>query len=432
MTNAETWKEACCRYLKFLDECSVSLRSQRPTSLKSIKSSFEKDLYSSAEKCFRTFRISQQPIVNSNPDNSVVLSAFSVLPPLAQLSLASVGESHDELLIAMGLQNDNVLKSIKGVELKLSSKMYVAEDYQIQEQFQVDTRRLFDSEIENINFVKSTEAASEINQWVEDKTNHRIKDLVQPDSLDGDTRAVLVNTIYFKGSWKTKFNKDATTDRNFYVSAANTVRIPTMYIDGEYKYGRNDELNAQGKMMKGKFLRYVGTPTSKSTPRSWLLNVSQVLQKRLPTKQRHLPRIFTSARELITIFKELKENPALLTEASKRMHSTKLEVYLPKFKIETATDLKEAHLKIGVTKIFDSRTARLENLVGTEEPLYVSEAIQRAFIEVNEEGAEAAAANVFGIKYECAYVPFKFKADRPFYYEIKAKEEFLFNCVLYR
>ncbi|GBP43752.1 Alaserpin [Eumeta japonica] len=315
-------------------------------------------------------------VVRSHSGKSVVLSAFSMLPPLAQLSLASVGESHDELLHAVGLQNDNVtravfpvviqqLQSAKGVELKLASKVYVAQGYQIQEQFEADTRRLFDSEIKNIDFFKSKEAASEINQWVEDKTNHRIKDLVQPDSLNGDTLAVLVNAIYFKGSWKTKFDKRATTDRSFHVSAANTVKIPTMYIDGEFKYGRSDELNAQ--LLE---LPYEGDEAS-------FLIV-------LPNDIEGLP----------ALEEKLKENPALLTEASKHMHSTEVKVFLPKFKIETTTDLKEVLQKIGVTKMFNSRSARLENLLKTEEPLYVSEAIQKAFIEVNEEGAEAAAANV--------------------------------------
>ncbi|GBP43743.1 Alaserpin [Eumeta japonica] len=353
-------------------------------------------------------------VVKNNSGKSVVLSAFSVLPPLAQLSLASVGESHDELLHAMGLQNDNVtravfpaviqqLQSAKGVELKLASKVYIAQGFQIHEQFEADTRRLFDSEIKNIDFIKSTEAANEINQWVEDKTNHRIKELVKSDSLDGDTRAVLVNAIYFKGSWKTKFNKDATTDRDFHVSATNTVKIPTMYINGEFKYGRSDELNAQ--LLE---LPYEGDEAS-------FLIV-------LPNDIEGLP----------ALEQKLKENPSLLTEASKHMYSTEVEVYLPKFKIETTTNLKEVLQKIGVTKIFKLGSARLENLIKTEESLYVSEAIQKAFIEVNEEGAEAAAANEFVIQSESAFVPFEFKADKPFYYEIKAKGESLFSGVLYQ
>ncbi|GBP43730.1 Alaserpin [Eumeta japonica] len=322
-------------------------------------------------------------VVQSNPDKSVVLSAFSVLPPLAQLSLASVGESHDELLHAMGLQNDNVtravfpvviqqLQSAKGVELKLASKVYVAQGFQIQEQFEADTRRLLDSEIQNINFVKNTEAASEINQWVENKTNHRIKDLMKPESLDGDTRAVFVNAIYFKGSWKSKFNKDATTDRDFHVSAANTIKIPTMFKNGEFKYGTSDELNAQ--LLE---IPYEGDEAS-------FLIV-------LPNDIEGLP----------ALERKLKENPALLTEASQQI--------------------------LGVTKIFDLRTARLENLIKTEEPLYVSEAIQKAFIEVNEEGAEAAAANYIVLQNRSGGPELTFVADHPFVFAIRHSQLDLFT-----
>ncbi|GBP43727.1 Alaserpin [Eumeta japonica] len=314
-------------------------------------------------------------VVRSHSGKSVVLSAFSVLPPLAQLSLASVGESHDELLHAMGLQNDNVtravfpvvmqqLQSIKGVELKLASKMYVAQEYQIQEQFEADTRRLFDSEIKNIDFVKSTQAANEINQWVEDKTNHRITNLVSPNNLNEDTCLILVNAIYFKGSWKKKFNKEVTIDRDFHKSAAKTIKIPTMVKINNLNYGESNELDA--KLLE---IPYEGDEAS-----FFII---------LPNEIEGLP----------ALERKLEENPALLIEASQQMYSSEVEVYLPKFKTETTTDLKEVLKKIGITKIFNSESAKLERLLKSNALLWVSEATQKAFIEVNEEGAEAAAGN---------------------------------------
>ncbi|GBP43728.1 Alaserpin [Eumeta japonica] len=320
-------------------------------------------------------------VVRRKAGKSVVLSAFSVLSPLAQLSLASVGESHDELLHAMGLQNDNVtravfpvvmqqLRSIKGVELKLASKMYVAQEYQIQDQFEADTRQLFDSEIKNIDFVKSTQAASEINQWVENKTNHRITNLVSPNSLNEDTGLILVNAIYFKGSWKNKFHKEATLDRDFHKSAGKTIKIPTMTKINNLKYGESNALDA--KLLE---IPYEGDEAS-----FFII---------LPNEVEGLP----------ALDRKLEENPALLIEASQQMFSSEVEVYLPKFKIETTTDLKE------VLKKADS--ARLERLFNSNPLLAVSEATQKAFIEVNEEGAEAAAAN------DCRPT-----ADRPTYISI--------------
>ncbi|GBP43708.1 hypothetical protein EVAR_29689_1 [Eumeta japonica] len=423
-------------------------------------------------------------VVKSNPGKSVVLSAFSVLPPLAQLSLASVGESHDELLHAMGLQNDNVkpqkkrfqtgnfdvndeprsgrpvtdkvdailenvkqdrhidsydiakelgidhktvfihlkkaeytkkldswvpdklterntrgvfpainqqLQTIKGVELKLANKIYIPQAYQLNKQFATDVKTVFDSEVKNIDFTQNTEAAREINQWVEDKTNNRIKNLVEPDSLGADTGAVLVNALYFKGSWKSKFDKALTTNRDFHVSADKTIKVPTMHKTDNFKYGQSDELNA--KLLE---IPYEGGEAS-------LLVV-------LPN----------DVEGLSVLEKKLNENPALLVEATKRMHINKIDVFLPKFTIETTTDLKQVLQKIGVTKIFDANSARLEHLLDSDKPLFVSDAKQKAFIEVNEEGAEAAAANVVMVLFKSARVlRFSFVADRPFLFGLK-------------
>ncbi|WP_248786234.1 serpin family protein, partial [Escherichia coli] len=106
-----------------------------------------------------------------------VISAFSVLPPLAQLSLASVGESHDEILRAIGLPNDNVtktvfpvvnsnLRSTEGVDLKMASKIYVADGFEVNDEFASVSRDVFDSELKNVDFTKNIDTANEINTWV--------------------------------------------------------------------------------------------------------------------------------------------------------------------------------------------------------------------------------------------------------------------------
>ncbi|GBP43705.1 Alaserpin [Eumeta japonica] len=340
-------------------------------------------------------------VVKEKPNKSVVVSAFSLLLPLAQLSLASVGESHDELLNAMGLQNDNVtrdavpamfslVKSVKGVDLKLASKMYVALNSQLRQQFETDTRQLFDSEIQKVDFAKQQETANAINTWVEEKTNQHIKDLVDADSIDETSRAVLVNAIYFKGSWKNKFNKDYTSEQDFHVSKDKTIKVQMMYRHGDFKYAYSTELDAE--LVE---IPYEGD------------DVSFFIA--LPRK----------VEGLSDLQRKIKENPALLADAARGMHEINLDVHLPKFKIETETDLKEVLSKIGVTKIFDPAAARLDNLIEGDESLYVSKAVQKAYIEVNEEGAEAAAGNAFGIM--LASLPPQFDANRPFMFALKVK-----------
>ncbi|XP_041976277.1 alaserpin-like isoform X4 [Aricia agestis] len=370
----------------------------------------ESELLTTATNQFTARMFSE--IVKEKPDQSVVLSAFSVMPPLAQLALASVGESHDELLSNIGMPNDNVtkstfsqlnsrLRSSKDIDLRMASKIYVAQNYELNSDFAVVSRDVFNSEVKNIDFVKNTESAAEINSWVEDQTNHRIKDLVDPSSLGGDTEAVLVNAIYFKGTWKYPFTKEATKEDDFHVSKDKTVKVQMMYNKEDYKYAESEELNAQVIEIP-----YNGDEAS-------MLIV--------------LPKEVDGIKQL----EEKLKDPSILEAVTKKMHEREVELYLPKFKIETTTNLKEILSNMNIKKLF-SGAARLDNLLKGKSGLYVSDAIQKAFIEVNEEGAEAAAANAFLIT-EMAYFPAVptpvFKADRPFYFLIKNKSLTLFSGV---
>ncbi|XP_013188541.2 antichymotrypsin-2 isoform X2 [Amyelois transitella] len=352
-------------------------------------------------------------VVKQHPKESVVLSAFSVLTPLAQLSLASDGESHDELLKAIGMPNDDTTKtvfssltkdvrSVKGVELKVASKVYIPTNFELNDQFLAVTKDVFDSEVQNIDFLKNDDAAKTINTWVEDHTNNRIKDLVEPSSFDSNTRAVLVNAIYFKGSWKEKFNKNHTQNRKFYVSKDQSVDIPFMYKKDHFLYGESEELNAQ--LLQ---LPYEGDEAS-------FLVV-------LPRDVDGLPAL-----------EEKLKNPSLLENAVQNMRSVEVVVYLPKFKIETTTNLKDALENMDVTKIFSSE-ANLNRLLKGQGDLFVSDAKQKAFIEVNEDGAEAAAANVF-IFGRCSTFMLEptpeFIANKPFYFEIRQSDRPLFTGAL--
>lgn len=353
-----------------------------------------------------------QEVVKAKPNENIVMSAFSLLSPLAQLGLASEGESHDEILRAIGLPNDNVtkevftevnkqLRSVKGIELNLASRVYVRQGDELNPQFAAVSRDVFNSDAKNIDFSKNAEAAKEINTWVEDQTNHRIKDLVAADSLDAATAAVLVNAMYFKGKWKTPFKAEQTTDRDFHVSKDRVVQKPTMHVVADFKYGESKELDA--KLLEMPY----------SEDESSLLIV--------------LPNEIDGINNLV---KKL-ENPELLSKAMENMYSNEVVLDLPKFKIETTTDLADVLAKMNIKKLFTRGEARLNNLIKDAKDLYVSNALQKAFIEVNEEGAEAAVANEFGIAYLSAFIPVQrvFKADHPFVFFLMEGNNVLFNGV---
>ncbi|XP_047515225.1 alaserpin-like [Pieris napi] len=352
-------------------------------------------------------------IVREKPQQSVVMSPFSVLTPLAQLAVASEGESHDEILKAIGMPNDHftkaafsqnvqILKSVRGVDFKTANKVYIGNNYQLNEDFATSTRDVFNSEIQNIDFSQAQRAANEINSWVEDQTNKKIKDLVDPQSLDAATRAVLVNAIYFKGHWKIPFSPSATNHRPFYVTKNTSITIPMMSQASDFKYAEVRELDATILQ-----LFYEGN------------DASMIL-------------VLPNEVDGITRLEEKLRDPSALNDAIYKMYSTKVEVTIPKFKIETTTDLKDVLSKMGVKKLFTPGQAHLSKLIEGEDELEISDAIQKAYIEVNEEGAEAAAANVFAVGFAADFIPEqpkRFLADRPFYFEIRLNDLIIFNGV---
>ncbi|XP_047986729.1 alaserpin-like isoform X4 [Leguminivora glycinivorella] len=342
-------------------------------------------------------------VVKEQPGKSMVMSAFSVLQPLAQLAMASVGESHDQILKVIGLPNDNVtkivfpkvsaqLRAVKGVQLSMANKIYIPTGAEVKEDFAALSKSIFGSEFKNIDFTKNVPAAKEINSWVEDQTNHKIKDLVNADSLGADTRAVLVNALYFKGQWDKKFNEKLTSDQDFHVTKDKTVKVPMMYKKDDFKYAESEELDA--KLLE------------------------------LPYKEKEASFLIVLPNEIdgLAALQEKLKDPTALDKAVAQMREVEVNVHLPKFKIESTINLKNVLQKMGVTNLFDASKARLDNLLKNENGLFVSDAIQKAFIEVNEEGAEAAAANEF-VGYGSALVPppsKTFTVDKPFYFELKS------------
>ncbi|XP_050354467.1 antichymotrypsin-2-like isoform X2 [Nymphalis io] len=331
---------------------------------------------------------------------SVVSSPLSAEFVLALLTLGTSEPAHSELLTSLGIPGDDdirssfssvsaKLKSIKGVTLKIANKVYIKEgDYDLDGQLKADAIKVFDAALEKVNFSNGAAAANLINKWVEEQTNEKIKELLSADSLNNDTRLVLLNAIYFKGTWKKQFDPAHTIEQPFHVDDKNTVDVPMMYKKDDYHYGESSELRAQ--MLQ---IPYVGDEAS-------MLII--------------LPRDITG---LDAVMKKLADGYDLLAEMDK-MYKTKVQVTIPKFKIETEIDLATVLPKLGIKAIFNSQDSGITKVLSKPEQLFVSKAVQKAFIEVNEEGAEAAAATAMGIMLCSAMIDedpvLSFVADRPF------------------
>ncbi|XP_035458993.2 antichymotrypsin-2 isoform X2 [Spodoptera frugiperda] len=335
---------------------------------------------------------------------NMICSPMSALMPLGKLALGAEGRSERELLKALGLESSKQLETsfahlitnmqyLPGVTLDVASRVYVASDKSLNRKFEKHTKQIFKSSCQRIDTSEPSDTASMINNWVREKTRGKIKRLIEPSDISKHTSLILVNAIYFYGTWHERFTKTYTDD---FHSASGTRRIPMMSREGTYNYYQCDTLNAQIVEIP-----YEGGQSS-------MIVV-------LPYNKNGLP----------VLLRALKLAPELLNQALEKMKKADLILCMPKFKIETDFDLGDLYKKVGVRSIFDPKKSKLTGIID-DETVHVSKAIHKAVIEVNEKGTEAAASSATIIVTSAGIRPKRFEANHPFYFMITAIKEQLF------
>ncbi len=235
------------------------------------------------------------------------------------------------------------------------------------------------------------EIRQEINQWVEDQTQERIKDLLPEDSLDSDTRFILVNAIYFFGSWKHPFDKDLTSDSDFHRLDGSTVDVPMMHLPDSIttRYFEDEDTVAVS-------LPYVGD------------DVSMIA--------------FMPADEADDFLSwEAGFGRESFDEVVAGFSHEEGTVRFPRFEDDGEFDLSPPFEELGMIDAFDSSLADFTGMYdATQAPnLYITDIFHKSFVSVDEEGTEAAAATAVVMGIESApMLAFEVTFDRPFYYVI--------------
>lgn len=199
--------------------------------------------------------------------------------------------------------------------LKIANKIYVMKGYNTKQTFRDVAVKSFNSDAQDLDFAQNQESAGIINAWVEDKTNNKIKDLIAADSLDADTRMVLVNAIYFKGFWTYQFDPKQTYKSSFYLNDVDTVEVDFMRVKKHFKYGFLEKLDATALEL----------PYKDSDITMLII---------LPNKKTGLSDL------------ESKLNTIDLSEITRSMYSQEVNVEIPKFKIEFDIELNEPLQKV--------------------------------------------------------------------------------------
>ncbi|CAL1686962.1 unnamed protein product [Lasius platythorax] len=295
-----------------------------------------------------------------------------------------------------GFQNlIDILNNVENVTLKLANKLFIGKDFPVKSQYKQDLQTYYRSDIESVDFSQSAKAADTINTWSKEKTNNRIDNIVQASDLDPSLALVLANAVYFKGNWAHQFAASATTDRSFHVDANTIKQVPTMYRKGNYKYVELPEHEA----------KCIELPYANK-------EVSMVII--LPDK----------IDGLATLIDKLEEVSVACNTRLAQTYEREVRVFLPKFKTESKLDLGDTlSQKMGLSEPF-SNTANFNGI--SDVPVKIDKVVQKAFIEVNEEGSEAAAVTaVLVVPLSISWTPpqLQFNVDRPFYYYIRYNKE---------
>ncbi|KAL9954621.1 hypothetical protein ACROYT_G042185 [Oculina patagonica] len=290
----------------------------------------------------------------------------------------------------------NFIDAINGAsdennKLRTANRLFVQKSFEILEAFKEGTREFYDTELALVDYITNVEKArEEINRWVEEKTNDKIKDLILPGMLSSDTRLTLVNAIYFKGLWLDQFKKKNTHSGSFFVSQNEEIKVQMMYLEADFKYSESEKLACQILEMP-----YTGK------------KMSMVIY--LPNETHGLAKL----EEKMT-YDNLNESFTLLDES---VLPKEVEVYLPKFKLTQQFDLNDILSKMGAKEMFIPDKADLSGI--STEPLFVSKVVHKAFVEVNEEGTEVAAATGVIANTKSFRPKPTFKADHPFLFLIR-------------
>lgn len=341
-----------------------------------------------------------QQVARSKPLENVVLSPHGVASILGMLLPGAQGETRKQLLSGLRYKKNGPYRMLKKLHKTLTAKsnqdvvlianaMFSQKGFPMEDAFLEANRANFQCESRGLDFSDPQAAADQINEWVNNKTKGHIPSLIKADMLDPAlTRLVALNSIYFKGLWKSRFQPENTKMRAFTAGDGNVYKVPMMSQLSVFNIGV--ATTPQGLKYKVIELPYHGNtvsmlivlPSDEDTPLS-----------------RVVPHIST----------------ATVHSWTKMMHSRKVRLLIPKFSADAEVDLEAPLAALGITDMFNQDKADFSHL--STEPVHVSKALQKAKVIVNEDGTKAAAATTAVLLTRSS--PPWVSVDRPFLFLIR-------------
>ncbi len=284
-------------------------------------------------------------------------------------------------------------------QLSTANALWIEDTYPLLQEYVRVASEYYAARATNLDFIRNAESSRvTINNWVEAHTNDKIKNLIPQGAVDPMTRLVITNAVYFKGKWALEFDPKNTHEEDFQVMPSDPIKSSPDYVKAQmmHLYGENAIFNyTENYDLQAIELNYEGGEVS----------MLILLPKGLSTGG-------------IESYLE----PGKLARLRDQMKTEKLgEVAIPRFNFETQYELDSELSAMGMPIAFSPGNADFSGMDGTKD-LYISKVIHKAFIEVNEEGTEAAAATAVIMALTSMPEHKTFRADHPFVFVIQEKK----------
>lgn len=340
-----------------------------------------------------------QKVSASQTSGNFMISPLSIDYALAMTANGAKNNTLNEMLSALDFNDFEILEFNEyfsylmseivdidsEVELKIANSIWYRNDFSFLQSFFVVNQEYYKAYVKSLDFASSN-AVSEINNWVSDNTNNKITEII--DGIPSDAVMYLINAVYFYGSWQYEFDKSNTQKQNFYLEEGNTVLVDIMEMEAGLKYYYTPEYEVvEIPYGQGNFVMDVILPAANTDVGDFVSNL----------------------------------NSDLWIEITQGLYSQNIVLKMPKYKFEYEKELIPSLQEMGIIDLF-TNNADLSGMNGTG-GLYVSEVKHKTYIDVNEEGTEAAAVTAVEVSYTSADpdAPLFFTLDKPFIFIIREK-----------
>ena len=342
-------------------------------------------------------------IRKTEQDKNIFISPFSISVALAMTLNGAAGETEQAMTNTLqlhGLDSESIntgyaglrqtlLTSDPKVTLTIANSLWARQGFSFKPDFLQRNTQFFGAEISTLDFDNSS-ASKTINQWVDINTNGKIQKIVG-DQIDPITVLFLINAIYFKGTWQKEFDPSKTREGPFHLANGDEKQVPMMRQQRWYPYYREENFQAISLAYgDGQMSMYIFLPDRESDLNIFLENLNA----------------------------ESWEN------WMSQFHEQDVSLVMPKFKLEYGKTLNDPLKALGMGVAFDPELADFSRMASLEfGNLYIEKVVHKTFVEVNEEGTEAAAATSVevGVK-SVPPPPISFSVDRPFFFAIRDNE----------